>query len=292
MQWFYIRDGQRVGPVDDNELIRLARAGQLLPDDLVWNPTMGQEWKPAATVPDLFAQPAAPAPAVPGTTANRDLMRLARESLSGQWALAVGTTLLYQVVMGGVQMVPYLGVLVVLIIAGPMLLGWNRFFLKLARREAVDVGTLFDGFKRFGRTFWAYSLICLFISLWCLFLLVPAAVAGLFAPLMQREEALVIILAPVLAVLVGFSLLPVIRAALSYSQTFFILSDHPETTAREAIRQSKQIMVGYKWKLFCLGCRFIGWGLLAILTCGIGVLWLNPYIATANARFYDDIRIR
>ena len=39
--------------------------GGLAPDDLVWNPAMGQEWKPAATIPNLFATPAAGVPAVP-----------------------------------------------------------------------------------------------------------------------------------------------------------------------------------------------------------------------------------
>ena len=63
MQWFYIRDGQRIGPVEDGELFRLAREGQLGAGDLVWNPTMGQEWKPASSIPALFA-PAAAAPAV------------------------------------------------------------------------------------------------------------------------------------------------------------------------------------------------------------------------------------
>ena len=30
---------------------------------------------------------------------------------------------------------------------------------------------------------------------------------------------------------------------------------------------------------------------LGILTCGIGLLWVTPYMATSHALFYDDIRI-
>jgi uncharacterized membrane protein len=294
MQWFYIRDGQRIGPVDESELIRLAREGQLSPDDLVWNPSMGQEWKPASAVPQLFELPAdAPSvPAVPGATHNRDLMAKARASLGGQWALAVGATLLYQVVMGGIQMVPYLGVLAVLIIAGPMLLGWNRFFLNLARRKSAEVGQLFDGFKLFGRTFWTYSLVCLFISLWALLLVFPGILAAFTIPMIEKEPAAAMLVVPLLILFGILALIPSIRAALAYSQTFFILSDHPDTRARDAIRQSKQMMNGFKWKLFCLGFRFIGWVLLAILTCGIGILWVYPYMAASNAHFYDDVRTR
>ncbi|MEA5059757.1 MAG: DUF975 family protein, partial [Candidatus Pelethousia sp.] len=39
-------------------------------------------------------------------------------------------------------------------------------------------------------------------------------------------------------------------------------------------------------RLFCLHLSFIGWGLLCLLTVGIGVLWLNPYIEASQAGFY------
>jgi uncharacterized membrane protein len=58
----------------------------------------------------------------------------------------------------------------------------------------------------------------------------------------------------------------------------------------EAIDQSKAMMKGNKWKLFCLGWRFFGWILLGILTCGIGLLWVLPYLQTSMARFYEDVR--
>lgn len=292
MQWFYIRNGQRTGPVEETELFRLAREGGLAPDDLVWNPAMGQEWKPASTIPQLFAAPAAGAPAIPGATPNRGLLRQAREALSGRWALAVGATLLYLLVTNGPQFIPYLGGLIILFIAGPILLGWNRLFLSLVRRGTADVGQLFDGFKMFGRTLWAYWLIYFFISLWCLFLIIPGILAAALIPVVKDKPEGGAIIAILLSPLILLALVPAIRAALSYAQTYYILSDHPETTAREAIRQSKQMMVGFKWKLFCLPWRFIGWAILCIFTCGLGILWLIPYMTAANAAFYDDIRTR
>ncbi len=292
MQWFYIHNGQRHGPIEETELFQLVRTGGLAPDDLVWNPAMGQEWKPASTVPNLFAAPAAGVPAVPGATPNRELMRQARAALRGRWAPAIGVTLLYVLVANGPQFIPYLGGLVILLVAGPMLLGWHRFFLRIIRREPADVGRLFDGFQLFGRTLWAYILLCLYLSLWSLFLIVPLAFSALCVPLMREEEALVIVLVPVLAAVTVFSLIPAIRAALSYSQTFNLLSDHPDTPANAAIRQSKQMMDGFKWKLFWLPWRFLGWGILCLFTCGLGFLWLYPYMATAHTAFYNDIRTR
>lgn len=49
-------------------------------------------------------------------------------------------------------------------------------------------------------------------------------------------------------------------------------------------------MDGHKWRLFCLHLSFIGWWLLCILTLGIGMLWLAPYIQNSTAAFYEDLK--
>ena len=302
MQWFYIHNDARFGPVEESELFRLAREGQLASDDLVWNPTMDQQWMPASSVPGLFTLPTTATPAIHGITPNHVLMQRTLKSLHGCWAAAVGATLLYQLIMSGGQAMSHVGspdfqlvtslitLIVILLISGPMFLGWNWFFLKIARSDPPDVGCLFAGFKRFGRTLGAYLLITLFISLWSLLLLVPAFLAGITVPLFRGTSALIALFVPLIVLLFLLAIALVIRATLAYSQTFFILADHPDVRALEAIQLSKHLMTGCKWKKFCLGWRFIGWALLAVFTCGIGVLWLYPYIMTSNAHFYDDIR--
>ena len=65
---------------------------------------------------------------------------------------------------------------------------------------------------------------------------------------------------------------------------------YPELTASEAIEQSKQMMYGHRWRLFCLQFSFIGWDILsALLTFGIGSLWITPYKQAATAAFYREI---
>lgn len=293
MQWFYIRDGQRFGPVEEAELIQLAREGRLHSDDLVWNSTMGQEWKPASSVPDLFPVPAVVEPSgIPGATLNRDLMRQARKSLQGQWAIAIGVSLLYQVVIGGANALPYLGIIIVLLISGPLSLGWNQFFLNLVRRRSVDVGQLFNGFHWFGKSLAAFLLMHLFILLWSLLAVIPALFAGIAIWQIENPEGIAVLLAPLLVALFVLSLVPAIRASLAYSQLFFILADHPECGAMESLRRSQDLMDGFKWKYFCLGLRFLGWILLSFFTCFIGMLWIFPYMKASYARFYDDIRTR
>jgi len=66
MQWYYGEEGESIGPVEEEELVRMAEDGRLKPTDYVWNATMGSTWVQASTVDALFDPPApAPAPAGP-----------------------------------------------------------------------------------------------------------------------------------------------------------------------------------------------------------------------------------
>ena len=85
-------------------------------------------------------------------------------------------------------------------------------------------------------------------------------------------------------------IVPGIIKSFSYALTPFILNERPELSADEAIELSMKMMVGHKMELFLLYLSFIGWYLLAVLTCCIGFLWLVPYIYTAQAAFYEDVK--
>ena len=73
--------------------------------------------------------------------------------------------------------------------------------------------------------------------------------------------------------------------------TYFIIAEDSSISASDAITKSKKIMKGNRWKLVCLGFRFIGWFLLAMLTFGVGFLWVGPYMYVSYAKFYDDLKI-
>jgi uncharacterized membrane protein len=256
MDWHVLIGGQRYGPFPDDELRRLVRAGRLRPQDMVWNATMGNEWAPAWSIPGLFeTPPPAIADARPagtgGMTPNAELMAWARASLKGNWGTAVGVAFVYGLILG---VSSNLCGFIPLIIAGPLELGLAIFFLCIARRSGARFGQLFDGFSDFGAALATYLLMMIFVFLWSLLLIIPGIIA-----------------------------------AYAYSMTFYILADDPNVGPLEAIRKSKQMMLGKKGKLFCLHLRFIGWWLLCILSCGIGFLWLTPYVYAATVHFYDDL---
>ena len=76
----------------------------------------------------------------------------------------------------------------------------------------------------------------------------------------------------------------------AYAMVPYLLRDYPELGAREALRTSSQMMKGHKWDLFVLDLSFIGWILLGIMTAGIGLLWVAPYMDTTHAAFYEDLK--
>ncbi|MFZ4435234.1 MAG: DUF975 family protein [Flavobacterium psychrophilum] len=189
------------------------------------------------------------------STANTILMQQARESLAGKWGQAIGALLVYMLVMVAIQLIPFAGAIIGLLIGGPMAIGLATYSLALAREEDANINQLFDGFNKFGLALAAYFLMLVFIVLWMLLLIIPGIIA-----------------------------------ALSYSMTFYIIADDESIDAMEAIDKSKAMMDGYKWKYFCLALRFVGWALLCILTLGIGFLWLVPYMQVSNAKFYEDVK--
>jgi uncharacterized membrane protein len=186
---------------------------------------------------------------------NKELMAEARESLSGNWGLAIATFLVYGIIISIFQVIPTVGSVLALFIAGPMLVGVSMFSLSLSRGESARLEQIFEGFKNYGTVLGAYLLMVLFIFLWMLLLIIPGIIA-----------------------------------AIAYSQTFYILAEDDTIGSMDALKKSKEMMDGYKWKYFCLGLRFIGWALLCILTLGIGFLWLSPYIQVSYAKFYEDVK--
>ena len=208
---------------------------------------------------------------------NSELRAQARERLEGKWGTFVLMTFLFYVIQALLQIPGSVGDLfkvlspenaltseslstlsvMLTLLALPLSWGLTVSLLRNHREESVDLENLFDGFRggRYTRVFCALFLVQLFTFLWALLLIIPGIIK-----------------------------------AFSYALTPYILLDEPELTARQAITRSCEIMQGRRWKLFCLSLSFIGWGILSLLTFGIGFLWLAPYMNASIAAFYEDTR--
>ncbi len=312
-QWYCFIGGQQYGPVSEDDLRAWIRQGRIKPADLVWTDGMS-EWAAAGSVPGLFggggsvpvqadnvyASPAGgTGPSTQlgtgfpiwvgtgGQTPNWELNTQAREILRGRWGLAIGFCVLMILVQIGVQLIPYLGGVASLIITGPLQLGAVIFFLTFIRAGRPEIGMLFAGFRNFGSALAAHLLVALFVMLWFFGIAMPGIILGIIVGVTTDPEAGLVV-GMIAGGIPGY--VAAIIAQLAYYQTFYVLADNPSIGAMDAIRRSRDIMAGYKGKLFCLGLRYACWVLLCVLTIGIGLIFLVPYMSVGYARFYDDLQ--
>ncbi len=80
-----------------------------------------------------------------------------------------------------------------------------------------------------------------------------------------------------------------IYIALSLSQIFYIANDFPSLSAIDSIKFNLKIMKGNRLQLLKLHIHFIPWYLLSILTLGIALLWILPYLYSTLTLFYLDL---
>lgn len=120
--------------------------------------------------------------------------------------------------------------------------------------------------------------------------------SGIFSPFTRnfKSNFLTYILYEIFLILWTWLLIiPGLIKAYSYAMTPYILRDMldsgHEPTATEAISASRKLMDGHKMDLFIFDLSFIGWWLLGIISCGIGLLWVNPYYRQAKANFYRNL---
>lgn len=136
----------------------------------------------------------------------------------------------------------------------PVSFGIVVFFLDFVRGKDVQLKDVFSHYNKFGPIFLMYFLTGLFTTLWTLLFIIPGIIA-----------------------------------ALSYAMTPYIMADG-EDDAMTCIKKSKAMMYGYKWDYLCFKLSFFGWLLLGIVTFGLVYIYVVPYMNTADALYYEELK--
>ncbi|HCC07901.1 MAG TPA: hypothetical protein DEP72_07075 [Clostridiales bacterium] len=79
---------------------------------------------------------------------------------------------------------------------------------------------------------------------------------------------------------------------LKYAMVEYILVERSELKALETLRLSGKIMNGQKWRFFLFSLSFVGWFLLGIITVGIALIWVIPYMQVAKIAFFEEVNTR
>ena len=205
-----------------------------------------------------------------------ELKQNAKNALKGKWGTAILATIISGIVIFIISWILniFSGILIAVLGEGlggifsliitllqvaliaPVTVGLYSYFLKLTEDNKPEVGEIFNGFKNSTNNSIVMGLlIYVYTFLWTLLFIIPGIIKSF-----------------------------------SYSMAFYIMAENPDITAGEAIDKSKELMNGHKAELFFLQLSFIGWAILATLTCGIGYIWLAPYMNKTTANFYEAIK--
>jgi len=222
---------------------------------------------------------------------SSDLKQWASRALNGRWGLAIGATVLYSIIVESVPSIvstitsssatsPYsygynygygygaydssvsplvvilslASVAIMIFLNGPMDIGLADVFLRIRDGQPAEIGNLFSGFRSsYMDNVWLGLRCRIFVFLWTLLLIVPG-----------------------------------ILKSYSYSMIYYIRNDRPNMNAEDTMKESEELMRGYRWKLFCLQFSFIGWLILGIFTLGIlYFVYVIPKMNAATAEFYN-----
>ena len=87
-------------------------------------------------------------------------------------------------------------------------------------------------------------------------------------------------------------IIPGIIKGYAYRMVPYILADNPHIGVRRAMELSNNMTNGEKMDIFIFDLSFIGWFLLGLILCGIGIWFVNPYYNATQAELYRVLRER
>ena len=180
-----------------------------------------------------------------------EMRAIARECLRGQWGMAI----------------------LILLLQGLIASAAANFGLSFLVTGVLSVGCAY-AFTRCVRDRAQMEIKHLFYPLGDR-VLGTAVLTGLLADLLIALAALLLIV-------------PGVILSYSYRLVPYLVTERPELSVTDCLHESRRLMQGYKWRAFCLDLSFIGWILLSLLTCGIGMLFVTPYMQAASAVFAAD----
>ncbi len=147
------------------------------------------------------------------------------------------------------------GIVYSIFVTNPIRVGQNRFYLQ-NRMGKAELAALFSAFKPgYMNVVKVLFFKNLYIFLWSLLFIIPGIIK-----------------------------------TFEYIAVDYILAENPNMDLERALEISRAMTAGEKLEIFVLGLSFIGWGLLSLMTCGIGFLFLAPYIQATFAELYSALR--
>ena len=161
----------------------------------------------------------------------------------------------------------------------PLNAGKNRFYIKAASGEA-NIKSITEVFKSESYLNVVKTLFMrdLFLLLWSLCYIIPIVVLTVLS-IFIKEFAYALPLS-------FFGMIPMLMKTYSYRMTDYLIAQNPEMNWKDCIKTSEKMMKTVRFQTFVLELSFVGWFLLGALCCGIGTLFVTPYMEATMTQLY------
>lgn len=233
---------------------------------------------------------------------SAELKRMAREKLRGNWGIMIGANVLTVLIIYALEipnmlllgvrmnMAEHIGVvmsysiisMLIVLFAIILQIGVVGMQLKLARNQKVSLGMMFSQF--INRPY-RYILASLLLGLLAVVCLCPGYACAIYGIVSWKNGLAAL---GVILVIAGGVLYFIL--ALKFSLIVYLFLDDSSIGVIAAYRESARIMKGKKGRMFYIILSFIGWMCLGMLSFGIGLLWVIPYMQQTLIQFYLDAK--
>jgi hypothetical protein len=188
-EWYFVKAGERQGPVAAEVVQTGLKSGELPPETLVWKAGL-TEWVAASTQPELTAasggEMASPAPGIdpvisgaPGSLRAGDIFNEALALFKADWKSFSLVALVYCLIIGGIGRIPLVGTWLPSLLAGVLLVGLWKGLLAKMDGKPLEVGCLFSAFDRFVPATLINLLVTVVVVIGLILLIVPGVIAAL-----------------------------------------------------------------------------------------------------------------
>ncbi len=224
-----------------------------------------------------------------------ELKGIAKEQSLGKYGTLIGANVLIfaiQLLVSGITTVSTSGSIIIVIInnlislivnilLGLLMSGKAYLYMNLLYSQPVATSDIFFGFRQQPQKA---------VVIQSVFVLVDFLVSiptQIFMILYINKPSTNLMAAMIFALAIGIIIN--VYISLVYSQSFFILHDFPDRSAKEILATSRRLMQGNKFRLFYLDVSFIPLYILGCIAMFVPLLWIGVYRYATSCAFYQDL---
>lgn len=177
-----------------------------------------------------------------------------------------------------------------IIITGLLYMGMLEITIKIAKGKKAKFSDLFNRTDFFWKTV-AITIILITFTLLCVILEYISFKSLATFTIYQTD------MSPLISgtmLLVGVLLCAAIATfyivlMVSLSQVFYILYDNENMPVLDILNRSMDLMEEHRLDYIIYALSFAGWIIVGIMTFGLLLFWVVPYIMVSSALFYDEL---